>query len=331
MVEFRGKGTNMKKIGIILLVMVSVLGGCSDGNYKQIPSEKPIIISVNLKENSLTFLEGDTLNEITSWELNVPFTGAMLMPDEDHLAVYGKKMTSVHIYSLIEGELIEEWKVGEGIVNISLINNNKELALVDQVRDSIRIFSLEGKETRSKEVGDQPITLFEDEQNAQLYVVNFDDEKISVLSATSLDLINEIEINPFSTGIMVLSNEKQIWIGGHGKGENMEENVHIFSSETGELIQTLKAPSMPINFLNYDKDVFIVSHGTSTVYKWNSNTSEVASLKVGVNPFEIKQYKDKVLIASYDSNEIHVIHPEEFVIERTVKVGNGPFQIVVRE
>lgn len=321
----------MKKLGVVFVLCMLSLFGCDKGEFTSIQMEQPFIGSVNLKEDSLTFLNGKSLKEMSEWEINKPISGAVLFPDQDHLAVYGENMSEVMVYSLSEGKLIDKWQTGEGIVHISLINQKKELALVDQLQDSIRIFNLDGKEVRSKKVGDNPISMYEDQQANKMYVVNFNDEKITVLNPITLESLHEIKINPFSTGIMVRSNEKQIWVGGHGEGERVEENIHIYSTESGKLIKTIHASSMPMQFLELNNDIFVVSHGSSTVYKWNNKLEETGSLKVGVNPFEIKKYNNRLVVASYDSDDIHIINPSKFEIEKSIKVGKGPFQLIVRE
>ena len=65
----------------------------------------------------------------------------------------------------------------------------------------------------------------------------------------------------------------------------MEENVHIYSTETGELKQLLKAPSMPINFQENSKGIFILSHGTNILYRMNKDYHIVKSTKVGSQSF----------------------------------------------
>ncbi|WP_042346757.1 hypothetical protein [Bacillus massiliigorillae] len=320
----------MKKIGIVFLLSVLLIAGCQQDTLAAIPSDTSFVASVNIKDGSISFVNSENMQIMAEWDIHKPFTGAILLPNHDQIALYGKQMSSILVYSLSKGKLIDEWQVGEGIVMISAINGGKELALVDQLTNSIRIISLQGKQLRSVKVGDKPISIHEDQRTKHLYVVNFNDNKITVLQSNTLKTTKEININPFSTGIMIRSQEKQIWVGGHGKGNHIEDNVHIYSTESGELMKTLRTPSMPIHFLSYKDNVYIVSHGTSTVYKYK-DMNQVASLKVGVNPFEMKRVKEKLVLASYDSNELHVIDPEKFIVEKTIKVGKGPFQLVIRE
>ncbi|WP_019241835.1 MULTISPECIES: YncE family protein [Bacillus] len=322
----------MKKLGVVLtLLFLFVLSACNDEVFPSIPANDPFIATVNLKESSITFVDGHSYNEIATWDVHQPLTGAVLIPELDEIVIYGKEMSEAIVYSLEKGEEIAKWETGKGIVHISRVNDKDEFVLVDQNQDSIRIFTYDGKEVANKKVGNNPIFTYEEQQNKKLYVVNFNDEKITVLDSKTLETIQEIKISPFSTGILLREEEKQIWVGGHGKGEKVEENIHIYSTQNGELIRTLKAPSMPIQFLQYGKDIFVVSHGTNMLYKWDHNLEERGSLKVGVNPFEIKRFKNKLVVASYDSDDISIIHPQKFIIEKTIKVGKGPFQILIRE
>lgn len=320
----------MKKIGMILLLSVLFIAGCNRDTLAAIPSETSFVASINIKDGSISFVNSNKMEEIAEWDINQPFSGAILLPNKDQIALYGKRMSSILVYSLSKGKLIEEWDVGEGIVMMSLINGGKELALVDQLHNSIRILSLKGHPLRTVEVGKQPISVHEDKEAKQLYVVNFDDTKMTVLDSNTLKTTKEININPFTTGIMIRSKENQIWVGGHGIGKDIEENVHIYSTENGRLLRTIRTPSMPIQLVPYRDYVFIVSHGTSTIYKYNNN-QQMSSLKVGVNPFDMKRVNQKLVLASYDSNSLHVIDPEKLTVEKTIKVGEGPFQLVVRE
>lgn len=321
----------MKKIGGLIVLFVFVLAGCFRNGLQAIPFGKAFVASVNLKDSSITFLDGESFQPIGQWKIEEPITGAILLPDYEHIAIYGKKMSTLQIYSLSKGEIVEEWHVGTGINNAELINNQTELALVDQNRDSIRILSLNGEELREVEVGNNPFSLIEDEKHDRLFVINFDDDKISVLHSKTLEHLQEIAINQSSAGIMLLADASELWIGGHGEGIEMEENVHVYSAEEGNLITMLSAPSMPIKFLEWEDSVFILSHGSNTVYKYNRLTKEMESQTVGVNPFEISSYQKYVVIAAYDSDEVFLLNPNTFTVEKRVKVGKGPFHIFVRE
>ncbi len=321
----------MKRLGGLLVLFVFILAGCFRNGLQAIPLGKAFVASVNLKDSSITFLDAETFATFGQWKIAEPFTGAILLPNQDHIAIFGKKMSTLQIYSLSKGNLVEEWKVGSGIVHVKLINNQTELALVDQYRDSIRILSLDGKELQEVEVGNNPISIVEDEKQDKLFVVNFDDEKISVLHSKTLESLQDIVINPTSAGIMLLEDSNELWIGGHGEGVDIEENIHVYSAEEGTLITTLNAPSMPINFQEWDDSVFILSHGSNTLYKHSRTTKEMQSIKVGVNPFEILIYQNNVVVAAYDSDEVFLLNPNSFTVKKKVKVGKGPFQLFVRE
>lgn len=321
----------MKKIGVFFVLVSFLLTGCMGNNYAQIPPKTPFISSVNLKDGTISFINGHSMEVFAEWEIDELFTGALLLPDQDHIAIYGKKMTTVQIYSLSKGKLVDEWEIGNGIVSIELINDSKELALIDQNADAIHVFSIDGTKLRTKKVGKNPISLYEDEATQRLYVVNFNDGKVSVLNSHSLELVDEIQINPFSTSIIVRSKEEQLWVGGHGEGEVVEENVHIYSLQTGELLESLRAPNMPIKLLSDHNQVFIVSHGSNKLYKFDVMKNDMQSLEVGINPFEIEKFQDYIVVAAYDSNEIYLIQPENFTKKNKIKVGSGPFQIIVRE
>ena len=319
----------MKKLKGVIVLFVLIFAGCFRNGMPTIPMEETFIATVNLKDSSITFLDGETFEKIAYWDIKEPFTGALLLPDRDRIAIYGKKMSVMQIYSLSKGKLIEEWPVGRGIVSARLINDKKEIVLVDQSSDSIRILSLDGEELRKATVGKNPISFVEDKGQAKLYVVNFDDEKITVLNSKTLKLVKEIAVNRSSAGIIL--HEDELWVGGHGEGSKMEESVRIYSADNGQWLSSLEAPSMPIKFLTWEDSIFILSHGSNTVYKYNTLTGEMQSENVGVNPFEMTSYHNYVAIAAYDSDEVILLKPNSFTVEKRVKVDKGPFQIFVRE
>jgi YVTN family beta-propeller protein len=39
----------------------------------------------------------------------------------------------------------------------------------------------------------------------------------------------------------------------------------------------------------------------------------------------------KLLVAGYDSNDVHILDPQNLKSLKTIKVGEGPFKIVLRE
>ena len=54
-------------------------------------------------------------------------------------------------------------------------------------------------------------------------------------------------IPPASTGATISPDGKEIWIGGHGDGNQVNEKVLVYSLQSGEMVRSLHAPFMPVN------------------------------------------------------------------------------------
>ncbi|MFS0781549.1 hypothetical protein [Bacillus sp. 1P06AnD] len=319
----------MKKKGAILLVILCFLASCTHTNVKPVMKSMPFIASVNLKDHTLTFLNADTLKKSVTWKIDTFATGACLLPDKDHLAIFGKTMDHIQIFSLSQGKLVDKWDTGQGIVFMSILKDRNRIGVIDQHTNTIRILSLNGELLKRQEVGNQPISFLE--RGGNLYVINFNDQKISILDTKTLKVLDEMPVGRYSTGIMTSKDGKTLWLGGHGEGNKVEEDIHLYSLETKKLVKKLHAPSMPVKFLTIYQSVFIISHGSSTIYKWQTGNQSLQSLKVGINPFEIGKSKDYIVVASYDDDRIYIIEPEPLSIKKVVKTGKGPFQLVIRE
>ncbi|WP_163100877.1 WD40 repeat domain-containing protein [Peribacillus alkalitolerans] len=319
--------TTLIIIGICVFSII--LSGCQKDNYKRINESVSFYASVNLKDGSLSFQDAMSGENLATWNLKRPITGALLLDDKDTLLVYGKQMKTVDVFSLSKGALIDSWNVGEGIVQIVQLKTSNELALVDQVKDQIRFFTNKGKEQRKVKTGKSPISLVESEKREQLFVLNFHDTKVSIINSKTYRAEDGITVNSSSSGILLNENDSELWVGGHGLGSNVEDNVHVYSIDTGKLIKSINAPTMPIFLKDTKNGTFIVSHGSSSIYRWSQNKLE--SIQVGVNPFYLLEFKGNLLVAGYDSNDISILDPNTMRILKTVKVGNGPFHLFARE
>ena len=48
-------------------------------------------------------------------------------------------------------------------------------------------------------------------------------------------------IPPASTGATISPDGKEIWIGGHGDGNQVNEKVLVYSLQSGEMVRSLHA------------------------------------------------------------------------------------------
>lgn len=306
-----------------------LLSACSFKSFEPIPIDSSIISTINIKEMTISFYDMDNDEKLPDWNVDLPYIGGLILPDKDTILLYGKALDTADLYSLSEGKKIESWKTGEGIVNALLVRNGTEIAFADQERDSVRFFDIDGTEVSEVEVEKEPLTLLEAEK--KLYAISYNHEMLSIVDLKNKERLQGFEIHPAAAGALMCRGKGELWIGGHGKGTEVEERIHIYDFNNGRLIKEISAPVMPVDFTQDEDDIFVLSHGSNMLYKLAEDGTKKGSLKVGANPFEIDFFEHKLIVAGYDSNEVYIIDPESLSIEKTLKVGNGPFQIVTRE
>ncbi len=314
----------------ILMIPLLLFTSCSQEKYPKIQEDISLAITINLKDTTLSFIDLDKKIKIADWKMNKPYTGAIILPDNDSILLFGKQVESADLYSLKMGKLINSWKTGKGIVNGKLLQSNKEITLVDQRLNKIRFFDLNGNEKESVQTEQNPLTIIEAKKSHKLYVLSFNKQQLIVIDLKTKDKATGFQIHPSAAGALVNEKEKEIWIGGHGAGAEIEKNIHVYDLETGKLKYTIPAPFMPVNFLCKDGSAFVLSHGSSKLYKLDSKGNILDSVIVGSNPFEMVLTGDSLLITGYDSNDVHLLNPNNLKIIKTIPVGNGPFQIVLR-
>ncbi|MEK3797409.1 YncE family protein [Peribacillus sp. FSL H8-0477] len=317
----------MKQAFIVLLLLF--VTGCSEESYSKIPANQSFAATLNLKDTTISFIDKQ-YQKFAQWDLSDPFLGGLLVDDGDTMLIYGKDMEKISVYSLSLGKKLESWNVGRGIVSMTQLQTG-ELAAVNQESNEVYFLASTGEIEKKVKVGKQPQSLITDKSGERLYVINFGDAKLSVLNTSSMKVEKEIEIPSSSSGGLLREKESEIWIGGHGSGSEVEDTIHIYSTQSGKLIKTLKAPTMPIKFIENEDGIFIASHGSSMIYTFNHSYEQTASSIIGANPFEMKLFNGDLLVAGYDSNELYVVNSTSGKVLSTVKTGKGPFQLMIRE
>ncbi|HZG60069.1 MAG TPA: hypothetical protein VEY68_06300 [Anoxybacillus sp.] len=321
----------MKKYVLLMMIGLGILAGCHTKTFTPIPLEMKTLISVNIKDGSLTFFDLENNKVFTEWKMEQPIKGASLLPGGKTLLLYGNELETVQLYNLAEGTLEREWKTGKGIVNAIVSNDGKHLFFADQHKNAVRIFSTRGKELGTVEVGKKPLTLLQNNSGTKIYAVHFTEPFLSVIDVQKKQVIEKINIPKASAGGLIREEQKQLWIGGHGSGEEIQSNIHVYSLETGKLLERIHAPKMPIYFIETKHGIFALSHGTSMIRKYNEHLQETGSLQVGSNPFAMAAGEQELYIASYDSNEIYKVDQQHLKIIDKFSSGNGPFQLIIRE
>ncbi|MCP1159179.1 YncE family protein [Bacillus infantis] len=322
----------MRAIALTLVYawLLLVLAACSSEQYPPIAKDKRVAATVNIKDMSLTFIDLDILGELATWDLQKPYTGGLILSDGDSLLLYGKQLETIDLYSLEKGTKIGEWSAGTGIVNGRLLESRKEIAFADQEKDEVRFYDLNGKETGAVQTEADPLTILEEKEKGRLFVSSFKQEVMTVIDLNQGRKISSFKIHPSAAGALIREEEGELWIGGHGEGAEAEKDIHIYSLDTGRLAKTIPAPTMPVGFTELDGSIFALSHGSSTLYKMDGGGKEAGSIQVGANPFEMLPFGQSLIIAGYDSNDVHLIDPGPLQVKKTIKTGEGPFQIILR-
>lgn len=319
-------------VRILLFILAALLlTSCSDKKFPTISEEISIAATINIKEMTISFIDLDKEEKIADWKMDKPYTGALILPDGNTIIMFGKQVDTVDLYSLKEGKSIGSWKTGKGIVNGKLLQSDEEIALVDQKLNKIRFFNIHGEETGNVSTEQNPLTILEAKKSQKLYVLSFNKAQLTVIDLKNKEKLTGFQIHPSAAGAWINENANEIWIGGHGQGAEIEQNIHVYDLDTGTLKLKIPAPFMPINFLGKNNQVFVLSHGSSKLYKLDYEGNILDSVIIGSNPFEIVFFGEYVVIAGYDSNDLHIVNPDSLKIIKTIPVGKGPFQIVLRE
>lgn len=322
----------MKKLCMLATAAFTILlSGCSFKAFDPVPSKSSVISTVNIKDMTLSFYDLDKDKKLPDWKVDRPYIGGIIFPDKDTFLLYGNTIDTVDLYSLSQGKKIGSWKTGKGIVNGLLVLNGEGIAFADQERDSIRLFSLKGEQIKEIKTERDPLTILEADYEQKLYVMSFNHKMMSIIDLENKEKLPGFEIHAAAAGGILSQQKGELWIGGHGKGTTAEERIHVYDLKSGKLKKEIAAPVMPVNFIKYKDNIYVLSHGSNMLYQLGENGEKKASIKVGANPFEIDLFDKMLIIAGYDSNDLYIVNPENLKIEKTVSVGKGPFQIVTRE
>ncbi len=318
----------MKNVVKLFIILLLILAACSNEDYIPIPVEKDLIMTINIKDSTISFIDAAEREKFLQWKMEKAYSGGILFPDGDTLLLYGNQLETVDLYSLSSGSYLTSWETGTGIVN-ALVTSGKEIVFVDQERNLARFFSLKGEELTSISTKTKPYTILEGEN--KLFVLNISDEVLTIINLKEKVKQEGFRIHPNAAGAVLIEEKNELWIGGHGSGTNVESNIHVYDLTTGKLTNTFYTPMMPINFEEWGNHLFVLSHGSNMLYKLTKTGEQVQSIQIGANPFEIVVYHNDIIIAGYDSDAIYFINPINLEIEHKVNVGQGPFQLIVRE
>jgi YVTN family beta-propeller protein len=320
----------MRRIYMLLAVLgMLFVHGCEQETFPAIPKRLEVLISVNVNDESVTFFDTQTGKKVAEWKMKKPIKGAILLQDNRTLLLYGSDLDRVYLYDMRTGKEKSEWKTGKGIVGALVSNKGNTVFLADEREKALRIFDGNGKEKGKIEVGNKPLTLLQNKAGTTIYAIDFRDTKAYIVDVDKRRVIRKFSVPKFAFGGLLRERQQELWVGGHGSGSTVETNIRIYSIKTGELIKLMKAPVMPVSFVETNEGIFALSHGSNMVRKWDDSGNLKASVTIGANPFTMIGANGRLYVASYDSNEIYVVDQHTMKIIARWKTGKGPFQLLI--
>lgn len=314
-----GGGGLLRKLGVMLIVLL--LGACAQPSLPTIDPSVDFVASLNTVEGTIDFISSEQ-EVFETWQLDEAYTGFTLVSD-DLILLYGFTLKEADLYQLSTGKQLATFDVREGATFAYAYNEN--IYIANGKENTVSLFNKEGHLIKRATAGNYPMSMIV--AHDDLYVVNFKDE---ILSIFSLDLTekNEWEIPNSSHGLLI--NRNELWLGGHGAGSRPNRVIERYSLETGKLLGEVEAPMMPINMTKASNGhIFAVSHGNSTVYEISETGEVLSSFKAGANPFSIATFGECIVLAGYDDHQIYFFQTGKKM--NKIHVGEGPFQLVVRE
>jgi len=310
---------------ILSLLLVVWLAGCTDLSFKPIKSKQNFIASLNIQEPSLDFID-EQGKVIATWLFDKAYTGAVLLGD-NRILLFGHQLDKIDVYTLSTGEKLYSKKVKMGTTNVYYSENDKQFFITNSTTNTVTSFDEKGNELASQQLGNYPMSMVAFKE--KLYIINFKDTKLSILNVKNLKVEQEWVIPKSAHGLAIIEETNELWVGGHGDGSKPNSSVKRYDLTTGELHGEIEMPLMPVGLTKTKDSVLVVSHGHNELYVADFNGKVKWQLEVGANPFVVNQFKDYIVVAGYDDHTLYFI--KDGHVEKTVDVGKGAFQLLVRE
>ncbi|WP_235473484.1 YncE family protein [Lysinibacillus macroides] len=310
---------------IFSLLQIVWLAGCTEKSYEPIERDQEFIASFNIQEPSLDFIDEDG-NTLATWVFDQAYSGAVLLGD-DRILLYGHQIGAIDVYTISTGEKRYSKKVAIGTTNVYYDDSIQQFFIANSKNNTVTSFDQEGNALATQQIGNYPMSMTS--YKDKLYIVNFKDTKLSVLNMKNLMIEQEWPIQKSSHGIAVLEETHELWIGGHGEGSSPNRTVKKYDLTTGKQHGEIEMPLMPVGLKKTNDTVFVVSHGHNILYAADFAGTIKWQQEVGANPFVVEQFKDYIVVAGYDDHTLHFIKDGQQ--DKTVDVGKGAFQLLVRE
>lgn len=310
---------------IFSLVQLIWLAGCTGKSFDPIERDQDFIASLNIQEPSLDFIDGQG-NVMATWLFDKAYSGAILL-ENDRVLLYGHQLNEIDVYTLSTGKKLYSKKVKLGTTNVYYAENKKQFFIANSKTNTVTSFDEKGNELAAQKLGNYPMSMaaYKD----KLYVINYKDTKLSVLNIENLKVEQEWPIQKSSHGIAILEETNELWMGGHGEGSKPNSSVKKYDLTTGGKKGEIKMPLMPVGLTKTKDAILVVSHGLNELYVADFDGNVKWEQVVGANPFAVNQFKDNIVVAGYDDHTLYFI--KEGQVKKTVDVGKGAFQLLVRE
>ncbi|GLC89865.1 YncE family protein [Lysinibacillus piscis] len=310
---------------LFLLILITILASCKNQAFEPIQLEQTFIASLNIQDTSLNFIDSQG-TILKTWSFDKAYTGATLL-GPDQLLLFGHQLDQIDVYTLSTGQKLYSKKVKLGTTNVYYADKTKQFFIANSMTNTVTSFDEHGKELVTQQVGNYPMSMeaFQD----HLYVINFKDTTLSVLAMKDLSVEQEWTIPKSAHGIAIIEETNELWIGGHGEGSKPNRTIKRYQLETGALVGEIDTPLMPVGLTKTKDAVLVVSHGHNELYVVDWDGHVKWHLEVGANPFVVNQLQAYIVVAGYDDHTLYFIKNGQ--IEKTVDVGKGAFQLLVRE
>ncbi|AXM88112.1 hypothetical protein B379_02325 [Anoxybacillus ayderensis G10] len=312
------------------LMIVMLLTSCTSQTYPPIKRDEAIIGVVNIKEQSLSFIDYNTKQVMTTWQMKKPITKAALLPDGDTIVLFGQDMDEMIAYTLSTGTETRRWNVEKGITDVLV--TERHLLVVNEKKGTVSIMTFDGKVKKVITTPPSPFSIVEDDKHHQWIIIHFKNGAISFIDQTTKRVTRTVDTLDSAVSGFVVSETNELWVGGHGSGATIQQEVYVHSLVDGRLLTRVRAETMPIQFVQTNEAIYALCHGSNMLYAFEPKTKRMMrSLDVGANPFAMTKAKSDLVIASYDSNELIFVDEKTFKQTNTVSVGHGPFYIFFRD
>lgn len=315
-------GLMMKYKMVYIIVFVLLLVGCTNERFQSINTHQSFVASMNIVEPSLTFYnrEGEL---IADWTFEKAYTGAILL-QQDRVLLYGHQLAEADIYELSSGKKLDTLDTGIGTTNAYYAENEQLIFLTNSRTNKLMRYNLYGEPDGELALRNYPMSMIA--HKGLLYIVNYKDTSLSVVSMQDLALQAEWPIEKSSHGLAIIDDT--LLIGGHGEGMRPNETVKLLDLASGEVLSTWSMPLMPIGFAQSENELAIVSHGSNMLYVAEPTGKIKWQLEIGANPFAVAYFNEHVVVAGYDDHTLYFIQQGQ--IDQTIPVDRGPFQLLVR-